>query len=161
MAARCCKADAIVVLGCRGSTGLRRRLEIAIGLFDGAAAPLLVLSGGGSGPLPEAEAMRLAAIAHGVPETALLIDPVSRNTFENARETARLLNARGLRSLLLVSDRAHLVRAAVLFRLAGLRVTGRAGVPAPSLGRKVGATLREIVALPWSLLRAVLPVGSR
>jgi len=105
--------------------------------------------------------MRQAAIDHGVPETALLIDAVSRNTFENARETARLLNARGLRSVLLVSDRAHLVRAAVLFRLAGLRVTGRAGVPAPSLGRKVGATLREIVALPWSLLRAVLPVGSR
>ncbi len=117
---------------------------------------MLVLSGGGSGPTPEAELMRRAAIAHGVPPTALLIDPVSRDTFENARETARLLSARGLRSVLLVSDRVHLPRAALLFRLAGLRVAGRAAVPARSLRRQAGATLREVVALPWSLLRAAL-----
>jgi uncharacterized SAM-binding protein YcdF (DUF218 family) len=161
MADRCCEADAIVVLGCRGSAALTKRLEIGIRFFEAGAAPLLVFSGGGSGPLPEAEFMRRAAIAHGLPQAALLIDRMSGNTFENARETARLLNARGLRSVLLVSDRAHLLRATVLFRLAGLRVTGQAGVPAPSLRREVGATLREIVALPWSLLRALLPFGSR
>ncbi len=160
MADKCCEADAIVVLGCRGSAALRKRLEIGIRFFEAGAAPLLVFSGGG-GPLPEAEFMRRAAIAHGLPRTALLIDRVSGNTFENARETARLLNGRGLRSVLLVSDRAHLLRATVLFRLAGLQVTGQAGVPAPSLWRQVGATLREIVALPWSLLRALLPFGSR
>jgi len=66
MAARCSEPDAIVVLGCRGSAALKRRLEIGIRLFESGAAPLLVLSGGGSGPLPEAEAMRWAAIAHGV-----------------------------------------------------------------------------------------------
>ena len=153
MAGRCSEADGIVVLGCRGPAALRRRLEIGIRLFDQGAAPLLVLSGGGSGPTPEAELMRRAAIAHGVPPTALLIDPVSRDTFENARETARLLSARGLGSVVLVSDRAHLPRAALLFRLAGLRVAGRAAVPARSLRRQTGATLREIAALPWSLLR--------
>lgn len=161
MAGRCCKADAIVVLGCRGRAALKRRMEIGIRLFETGAAPLLVLSGGGRGPIPEAALMREAAIAHGVPETALLLDPVSRDTFENARETARLLSARGLRSVLLVSDRAHLPRAAVLFRLAGLWVTGRAGVPALSLGRETSTTLREIIALPWSLLRALLLVASR
>src|SRR4051812_44260018 len=135
MAGRCSEADAIVVLGCRGSEALRRRLGIGLRLFEGGAAPLLVLSGGGSGPTPEAELMRQAAISHGVPPTALLIDPVSRNTFENARETARLLSGRGLSSVVLVSDRAHLPRAALLFRLAGLRVAGRAAVPARSLRR--------------------------
>ena len=154
MADRCSEADAIVVLGCRGSTALKRRLGIGIRLFEAGAAPLLVLSGGGSGPMPEAELMRRAAIADGVPPTALLIDIVSRDTFENARETARLLSARGLRSVLLVSDRVHLPRAALLFRLAGLRIAGRAAVPARSLSRQAGAMLREIVALPWSLLRA-------
>ena len=154
MAGRCSEADAIVVLGCRGPAALRRRLEIGIRLFEVGAAPLLVLSGGGSGPVPEAELMRRAAIADGVPPTALLIDIVSRDTFENARETARLLSARGLRSVLLVSDRVHLPRAALLFRLAGLRIAGRAAVPARSLSRQAGAMLREIVALPWSLLRA-------
>jgi len=99
MAGRCSKPDAIVVLGCPGSTALKRRLGIGIRLFEAGAAPLLVLSGGGSGPLPEAEIMRQAAIAHGVSETAMLVDVVSRDTFENARETARLLSARGLAEL--------------------------------------------------------------
>jgi uncharacterized SAM-binding protein YcdF (DUF218 family) len=157
MAGRCSEADAIVVLGCRGSTALKRRLGIGVGLFEAGAAPLLVLSGGGSGPVPEAEIMRRVAIAHGVPETAMLVDTVSRNTLENAREAARLLSARGLSSVLLVSDRIHLPRATLLFRLAGLRVAGRAAVPARSLRRAAGAALREILALPWSLLRA----GSR
>jgi uncharacterized SAM-binding protein YcdF (DUF218 family) len=157
MAGRCSEADAIVVLGCRGPAALLRRLEIGIRLFDQGAAPLLVLSGGGSGPVPEAELMRRAAIADGVPPTALLIDSLSRDTFENARETARLLSARGLRSVLLVSDRVHLPRAVLLFRLAGLRVAGRAAVPARSPRRAADAALREILALPWSLLRA----GSR
>jgi uncharacterized SAM-binding protein YcdF (DUF218 family) len=152
MAGRCCKADAIVVLGCRGPAALLRRLEIGIRLYEAGTAPLLVLSGGGSGPLPEAEVMRRAAVAHGVSETAMLVDAVSRNTVENARETAR-----ELRSVLLVSDRVHLPRAALLFRLAGLRVAGRAAVPAYSLRQAVSAALREIFAMPWSLLRA----GSR
>lgn len=156
MAVRCCKADAIVVLGCRGSAALERRLEIGVRLFEEGAAPLLVLSGGGAGPVAEAELMRRAAIAHGLPQTALLVDAISRNTFENARETARLLGARGLRSVMLVSDRAHLLRAAVLFRLAGLHIAGRAGVPARSLVRQAGASLREIAALPGSLLRALI-----
>jgi uncharacterized SAM-binding protein YcdF (DUF218 family) len=154
-------ADAVVVLGCRGSAALKRRLEIGIRLLEKGAAPLLVLSGGGSGPLPEAEWMRGAALAHGVPQTVLLIDPTSRNTFENARETARLLAARGLGSVVLVSDSAHLCRAAVLFRLAGLRVAGRAGVPARSWRRAAGAALRESAALPWSLVHALLAIGSR
>src|SRR6202043_3306802 len=99
-----CETDAIVVLGCRGATARQRRLGIGVRLFQAGAAPLLVLSGGGSGPTPEAELMRRSAIAHGVPPTALLIDILSRDTFENARETARLLSARGLASVLLVSD---------------------------------------------------------
>jgi uncharacterized SAM-binding protein YcdF (DUF218 family) len=161
MAGGGCEVDAIVVLGCRGSAALRRRLEVGIRLFNEGAAPLLALSGGGGSSLPEAELMRRAALAHGVPPAALLVEPGSRNTLENARETARLLSARGLHSVLLVSDRAHLLRAAVLFRLAGLRVAGRAGVPAPSFARGVGASLRELLAFPWSLLRAVLPAAWR
>jgi uncharacterized SAM-binding protein YcdF (DUF218 family) len=157
MAGRCSKADAIVILGCRGPAALKRRLGIGIQLFEAGAAPLLVLSGGGSGPLPEAEIMRRAAVAHGVSETAMLVDTVSRNTVENARETARLLSARGLSSVLLVSDRVHLPRATLLFRLAGLRVAERAAVPAYSLRQTAGGAFREIFALPWSLLRA----GSR
>lgn len=156
MAARSSEADAIVVLGCRGRAALNRRLERGVELFEARAARLLVLSGGGPGPVEEAELMRRAALARGVPESALLVEPTSRNTFENARETARLLRARGLGSVLLVTDRTHLPRATALFRLVGLRVVGSAAVPPSSLKRGIGAAIYETAALPWSLLRAVV-----
>lgn len=104
--------------------------------------------------------MRRAAHARGVPQTALLVEPASRNTFENAREAARLLRSRGLHSVVLVTDRAHLPRAALLFRIAGLRVAGWAGVPPPSMYWEIGASVHEFVALPWSLARALLGVRS-
>jgi uncharacterized SAM-binding protein YcdF (DUF218 family) len=148
-------ADAIVVLGCRPSAGLTRRLDHGISLFRAGAAPLLLLSGGGSGPVPEAEIMRRMALARGVLEAALLVEPGSRDTVENAWETARLLRPRDARSVFLVSDRAHLPRAALLFRLVGLRISGCAGVPAPSLLWEVDAVVRECVALPRSLARAL------
>lgn len=104
--------------------------------------------------------MRRAAHARGVPETALLVEPESRNTFENAREAARLLRSRDLHSVLLITDRAHLPRAALLFRLAGLRVGGWSGVRPPSLGWELSAAIHEVVALPWGLARALLSARS-
>ena len=74
--------------------------------------------------------MRRLALASGLPEAALLLEPRSRNTWENAEESARLLRRRGLRRVVLVSDRAHLPRAALLFRLAGLDIAGLAGARA-------------------------------
>jgi uncharacterized SAM-binding protein YcdF (DUF218 family) len=152
-------ADAIVVLGCRSPAGLRRRLDRGIGLFKQGAAPLLVLSGGGAARVPEAEIMRHMALDRGVPEAALLVEPGSYDTVGNARETARLLRPRGGRRVLLVSDRVHLPRAALLFRLAGLRVAGWAGVPPPSERWEVGAAIRECAALPGSLARALIHPG--
>lgn len=154
-------ADAIVVLGCPSRAALKRRLDRGIALLRRGRGSLLVLSGGGGGPVPEAEIMREAALASGVPEAKLLTEAASRDTFENARETARLLGLRGLGSVLLVSDRAHLPRAAILFRLAGLRVAGRAGVRSSSFRTNAGAAIRELAALPHSLMQVVLAWGRR
>jgi uncharacterized SAM-binding protein YcdF (DUF218 family) len=153
---RSTKADAIVVLGCKSWSRAWRRVEHAVELFRQGIAPALVLSGGGSGAEPEAEIMRRAALAHGVPETALLIEPRSRDILGNARETAGLLRARGLRTVVLVSDCAHLPRAALLFRLAGVEVVGRSGIDSPSLASAVLYAVREAAALPPSLLRALV-----
>ena len=114
-----------------------------------------MLSGGGSGPVPEAEIMQQIALSHGVPERALLVETQSDNTVENAREAARLLRPRGVREVLLVSDRSHLPRAALLFHLAGLRVTGWAGVRPRSMLWEAGAVIRECLAFPGSLARAL------
>src|SRR5271169_6400 len=97
------KADAIVVLGCKPAARLRRRVERGVRLYQEGVAPVLLLSGGGSGPEPEAELMRGIALAYGVPQAALLIEPHSRDTVGNARETALLLRAHGLSTVVLVS----------------------------------------------------------
>ena len=152
-------ADAIVVLGCqlvgggRPSERLRRRVALGVGLYREAAAPLLVMSGGGAGAATEAAVMRDLAREAGVPETAVLLETESRNTFENAAYTARLLHAIGKPRIVLVSDRAHLLRAARLFRRAGLDVVGVAGVPASSMRRAFGAVLYEIASLMRGLFR--------
>jgi uncharacterized SAM-binding protein YcdF (DUF218 family) len=149
------RADAIVVLGCPRSTRLRRRIERGISLYRQEVAPVLLLSGGGCGPVPEAELMRGIALAEGVPRAALLIEPNSSDTLGNAHETALLLHGQGLRSIMLVSDRTHLPRAALLFRFAGIVVAGRSGVRSPSLLTELGAAIREMAALPWSLACAL------
>jgi uncharacterized SAM-binding protein YcdF (DUF218 family) len=135
---------------------LRRRIERGVRLYREGAAPVLLLSGGGRGSVAEAEIMRGMALAGGVPPAALLSEPHSRDTLGNARETALLLRAHGLRSVVLVSDRAHLPRAALLFRLAGVEIAFRSGVRSPSLSAEIGAAIREMAALPWSLLRALV-----
>ena len=147
------------MLGCRlaaegrPSERLRRRVARAVELYRGGGAPLLVLSGGGAGPVSEASIMHEMALAAGVPEAALLCEPHSRNTVENAVNTARLLRERGLTRVILVSDRTHLPRAAVLFRLGCLEVVGRAGVPAFSRAHSLLSACYELGALPRSLLR--------
>jgi uncharacterized SAM-binding protein YcdF (DUF218 family) len=155
-------AEAIVVLGCRlrddgaPSPVLRRRVARAVELYRAGRAPLLLMSGGGAGPTAEAAIMRELALAAGVPEAALLCEPASRDTVENALNAARLLRERGIGRVVLVSDATHLPRAALLFRLAGLDIVGQAGVRALSATRAFFTSAYELVALPRSLLRFYL-----
>jgi uncharacterized SAM-binding protein YcdF (DUF218 family) len=130
---------------------MRRRVALGVGRYREGAAPLLVLSGGGAGPVAEAAVMRDLAREAGVPEAALLVEAESRNTFENAANTARLLQSSGKTRIVLVSDRLHLPRAARLFRGAGIEVVGVAGVPASSLRRAFKGVLYEIASLTRGL----------
>jgi uncharacterized SAM-binding protein YcdF (DUF218 family) len=160
-------ADAIVVLGCRlrpggGPSGqLRRRVALGVRLYESGVAPILLLSGGSAEQTTEAAAMRLLAVAAGVPDEALLCEERSRNTVENAIEAARLLGQRGLGRVVLVSHRPHLPRARLLFRWAGLSVVGSAGVPPGSAAAALAAMLYEALALPRSVLRMLLRRGAR
>jgi len=150
-------ADAIVVLGCRvddagqPSERMRRRMALAVALYRDGRAPLIVLSGGGLGPVAEAEAMRDLALEAGILAAALLLEPDSCDTLANAINTARLLKSAGKSRIVLVTDRLHLPRAVLLFRRAGLDIAGVAGVPASSIRRALAAAFYEIA----SLVRAV------
>lgn len=87
-------------------------------------APLIILSGGRSGPSGHSEADRMAhAIERlGVPPSALLLEQRSRNTRDNARFTAAIARQRGIHRVALVTSSLHMPRANLLFEEAGLAV---------------------------------------
>jgi uncharacterized SAM-binding protein YcdF (DUF218 family) len=87
----------------------------------------LLISGGSSSLLPDAynEARALGRLAQdlGVPARRLLIDLDSRNTRENAVESARLLREARVKGLvLLVTSAFHMPRAVACFDKVGLKV---------------------------------------
>ncbi|HEY7007001.1 MAG TPA: YdcF family protein [Sphingomicrobium sp.] len=142
------------------SAALERRMRVAISLYRAGAAPLLVLSGGGGQTVPEAVVMRDLALAAGVPAAALVIEPRSRTTLENASETAKLLAPGGHDAVLLVTDSYHALRARMLFRIAGLTVIAvrTASVPLRPL---LGMAAAECVKLPVNLVRALVAKARR
>jgi uncharacterized SAM-binding protein YcdF (DUF218 family) len=129
--------DAIVLLGCRiGPSGwpsetARRRAERAADAWHQRMAPLVVVSGGRRWHgLTEAEALEnYLAERRGVPRTAILRECCSLSTSENARFTARLLRARGLVEIGIVTSDWHIPRAMGAFRRMGLSCQA---LPAPS-----------------------------
>jgi uncharacterized SAM-binding protein YcdF (DUF218 family) len=128
-------ADAIVVLGGGGewphgelsSTALHRTIH-GISLYREGLAPLLVLSGSQGRTLPSPSARRRAlALACDVPDQAIVTDERANTTQEEAGWVASLLRPRGARTILLVTDPYHMVRARRLFEGAGFAVR-----PAPA-----------------------------
>ncbi len=81
-----------------------------------------VLSGGGGGTVREADLMRRLMIDLGVDRDRLAVERESRNTWENALESAKLVDARDWRGrpVFLLTSAFHLPRAIATFRKAGL-----------------------------------------
>ena len=128
-AAREGQADAIVVLGAaqysgRPSPVLRARVDHAVDLWHERVAPLLVLTGGVGDRDTTSEAAVSASYAmrHGVPESAILLEPAGRTTSESITSVAQMLDARDQTSVVLVSDPFHMFRLWILARRHGLVV---------------------------------------
>ena len=106
-------ADAIVALS--GDTGART--ETAVNLWKRAYAPIVIFAGASEDPhsVASGELMKRVAVALGVPDAAILVEPGSSTTQQNAHLVANLMVARGLRSAILVTSPYHQRRAANLF----------------------------------------------
>ncbi len=129
------KAEAIVVLGggIRPQLPPRPWVEVteagdrpiyAARLYRQGKAPLVILSGGriewqGSGP-PESADMAQLVEAMGVPVSAILQDPISLNTYENAVNVKKILTERGIKQVLLVTSATHMPRAMQIFSKQGI-----------------------------------------
>lgn len=120
-------ADSIVVLGAaqydgRPSPVLRARLDHGISLWNNGMGKVLVLTGGkGAGDTTsEADVGRSYARKRGVPDTAILLENKGRTTRESMLGVAELLERRGIKTAILVSDPFHMLRLSIIGRRFGL-----------------------------------------
>lgn len=133
------EAEAIVVLG--GGTlekGVPRpthevseagdRVIYAARLYRAGVAPLVIVSGS-HGPFhpfgsePGSAVMAELLTLCGVPKEAILQETVSVNTYENAAETVKMLQAQGIDRIVLVTSAMHMPRSMALFAKYDLAVT--------------------------------------
>ncbi len=152
-------ADAIVVLGAavwsggRPGPSLYARTQHAITLYRAGYSSRLILSGGlGKYPPAEAEAMRQLALAAGVPEQALVLEDRSHSTEENLANSKALMDARGWRTAVIVSDPFHLLRAEMIARDLGMEAFGSPARNSSNYTiyeQRIYYTTREALALIW------------
>lgn len=131
-------ADAAVVLGAaawgnKPSPVYRERINEAISLYKNGRVHWIIFTGGTpqSGYPSEAEVGRQFSAAHGVPNSAMLVDIESRNTWQNLERAKELMELAGIRSVLLVSDPLHMSRAMAMALDLGLQAK-----PAPTLSSR-------------------------
>ncbi|MBD9471230.1 YdcF family protein [Pseudoxanthomonas sp. PXM01] len=125
-------ADAIIVLGAaaydaKPSPVFEERIRHGIDLYKRGLAPTLIFTGGYGGTgarFSESQVARRYALRQGVPEKAILIESLSRNTHDNLRQARILMQQHKLHSVIIVSDPLHMARALRISRDLGIRSVG-------------------------------------
>jgi uncharacterized SAM-binding protein YcdF (DUF218 family) len=120
--------DAIVVMGAAQYDGqpspqLAARLDHVVTLYRAGYAPLVVVTGGKqpSDRFTEAEASRDYLVERGVPSDAILLESAGHNTYQSMDGVADLLEDRGLRRVLVVTDPFHSLRSRMIAEDVGLQ----------------------------------------
>lgn len=135
-------ADAIVILGGGTKPAFPPRPAVDLSeegdrvlygaqLYREGKAPLVIPSGGrinwrGGGP-PESADMAEILKTLGVPNSAILQDPTSLNTYQNAVNVNKIIKERGIRRILLVTSAMHMPRSLRIFQHQGIEA-----IPAPT-----------------------------
>ena len=96
--------------------GYQERVKKAVDLYRAGYARQVIVSSGYVGAFREAEIMRELAVAHGVPQDAVILETAAVNTYENVAFVNRILTERGWSDILLVSSPYHMRRAMATWR---------------------------------------------
>ena len=161
-------ADAIIILGsgtrANGavSPAYARRIRHAVTLYQRGLAPYLLCTGGYANQWrvkSEAQACKEYLAEWNIPESAILMEEVSRSTEENAIEAKKVMDANGLHTAILVTDNFHILRSELYFRAQGIIVYASAAQLTQGQLRfstTVSSSLREVLALGWYGVKSVL-----
>lgn len=151
-------ADAIVVLGAaqyngRPSPVLRARLDHAIALYQAGFAPSIVVTGGiGSGDrMSEATVGHRYLRSHNVPDSAIVVRPDGRTTWESMQSVREWMHEREVSRMLLVSDPFHMARLQLEARRTGLTILTsptRTSPIVPGSRTEFGYLAEEALKLP-------------
>ncbi|MBM3137247.1 MAG: YdcF family protein [Chloroflexi bacterium] len=132
-------ADVIVLLGGGTESAAYPRSTVEINsagdrvlyaaqvFFEG-KSPVILLSGGeiawlNNGTSTPAQDMASLLIQMGVPESALILENESQNTYENALKAREILSEMEIDNILLVTSAMHMPRSVALFEKQGFEVT--------------------------------------
>lgn len=142
-------ADCILVLGCRvyedgtPSHMLEDRLRRGVELYEGAAAPKLLMSGDhGQREYDEVNAMKAYAVAAGIPSGDVFMDHAGFSTYESLYRAKEIF---GVKKVIIVTQGYHLHRALHIARRLGLEAWGVASDYRSYAGQTV-RDIREILA---------------
>ena len=135
------KTQAIVVLGAAQYDGkpspvFVARLDHALELWKKGVAPLIVVTGGKQpgDRFTEASSGANYLLARGVPDSAILRETTSRNSWESLAAAARFLKADGISRVTLVSDPFHMLRTQLIAQDLGLEATTSSTQSSPISG---------------------------
>lgn len=138
------KADCILVLGAglkpdgSPSDMLRDRLSFACDLWNEGVSDTVLISGDrASESYDEVTAMKNYLLAHGVPEEAIVEDPMGYSTSESLKRAKDIF---GYENVAVVTQRYHLYRALYIAQKIGLDAKGVNSDPFTYRGQ----TLRDI-----------------
>lgn len=158
-------ADAALVLGNRAwldgapNPCLAARVDAAVALARAGRVPLLVMSGGVDQEDGRIEAEAMAALARSAGYTGpVLREPASQSTRENLRLSRPLLEAAGVRRVIVVTEPSHLWRTRRLAHGSGFEAAFDVQYAAAPSGcrrwdRAARAALREVAAVVNNGLR--------
>lgn len=174
-------AQAIVILGGGGERmyapefkgpaadfELLERLSYGAYVARATQLPILV-----SGTPNETSAMR-TSLSRDFGVATRWVDDQSRDTYENARFSARMLIPEGIRRIILITSSTHLYRAAQEYRGAGFEVTPAPAevlaeretgpfrfIPGPAALMRSNRAIYELLGEPMRRLQAALGVRER
>jgi uncharacterized SAM-binding protein YcdF (DUF218 family) len=130
-------------------SGTMHRCRHAAELYQrGAACPVLLSGGKVDADVPEvtfAEVMRTYLLQLGVRDADVIMEATSRNTYENAVESRKLLERHNIRKVVLVTDAVHMNRARACFRKQGLEVVA---APCHYQASRLEGSLRDLFPNP-------------